>query len=186
VCCDCCGCSVDVVGTCSSRCTELVRTCGHAGGGCLGEDDGVDDGAEKLLGGSIEGGEEGRGLGCGRSSGIGILLRCTVRLDGGVYVLAGESSSLMRCSPTEGLLSYTTYWCSSSDSFPVLTSAEIIRDVRLGGRNGAKKETVSSPRLCLKRFTCSTTCRTFGTSADDADRTVMNSIASSCCGINII
>jgi hypothetical protein len=59
-----------------------------------------------------------------------------VRLDGGVYVFAGGPSSLMRCSPTEGLLSYITYWCSSSDSFPELTSAEIIRDVRRGVRNG--------------------------------------------------
>ena len=91
--CDCgcdCGC-VGVVGTCPSSGAELVRTrtCGHRGGGCLGEDDEGDDDAGKLLGDGIGGGEGGRGLGCGRSSGIGILLRCTVRLDGGVYVFPG-------------------------------------------------------------------------------------------------
>ena len=133
--CGCCGCCAGVVGTCDSRGAELVRTRGHGGEGDEGDDD-----AEIFLGDSIGGGEGGRGLACGRSSGIGILLRCTVRLDGGVYVFPGGPSSLMRCSPTEGLLSYITYWCSSSDSFPSLTSAEIIRDVRRG-RNGVKRET---------------------------------------------
>jgi hypothetical protein len=105
-----------------------VRARGH-GGGCLGEGEGGDD-AETLLGDCTAGGEGGRGLACGRSSGIGILLRCTVRLDGGVYVFPEGPSSLMRCNPTEDLLSYITYWCSSSDSFPTLTSAEIIQYVR--------------------------------------------------------
>jgi hypothetical protein len=118
---------VGVVATCTSTGAELVRTCGHGGAGGLGEDvEGTDD-AEKFLG-EGEGGR-GLGLGCGRSSGIGILLRCTVRLDGGVYAFGG-SSSLIRCSPMEGLLSSITYWCSSSDNFPELTSAEIIRGVR--------------------------------------------------------
>jgi len=129
----CCGCCAGVVGTCTSWGAELARACGHGGGGCLGE--GNDD-AEKFLGDGTEGGEGGRGLACGRSSGIGILLRCTLRLDGGVYTFDGGSSSLMRCSPTEGLLSYITYWCSSSDSSPELTSAEIIRDVRRDGWDG--------------------------------------------------
>jgi hypothetical protein len=71
---------VGVVGTCTSRGAELVR-----GRGCPGEGDEGDDDAETLLGDGIGGGEGGRGLACGRSSGIGILLRCTVRLDGGVY-----------------------------------------------------------------------------------------------------
>jgi len=108
---------------------ELVRTRGHGGGANLSDDDEGDDDEEKVLGDSI-GGEGGRRFGCGRSSGIGILLRCTVRLEGGVYVFPGGPSSLMRCSPTEGLLSCITYWCSSSDSFPALTSAKIIRDMR--------------------------------------------------------
>lgn len=115
---------------------ELVRTCGHAGGACLSEEgddedeDGGNDGAEAFLADADRsegpGGEGGRGLlgCCGLSSGIGILLRCTVRLDGGVYAFAGGSSSLMRCRPTVGLLSCITYWCSSSDSSPELTSAE--------------------------------------------------------------
>jgi hypothetical protein len=135
--CGCCGCCGGVVGT--ARGAELVRNRGPGGGGCLGEDaEGVDD-EEKFLGDGIGGGEGGRGLGCGRSSGIGILLRCTVRLDGGVYVFPEGLSSLMRCSPMEGLLSYITYWCSSSDSFPELTSAEIMRHVRREVGNGAKR-----------------------------------------------
>lgn len=137
--CGCCGCCAGVVGACTSWGAELERTCGDGGGGCLGED-GEDEGdEEKFLGASIGGGEGGRGLGCGWSSGIGILLRCTVRLDGGAYLFAEGSSSLMRCSPTEGLLSCITYWCSSSDSFPELTSAEIMRDVRREVGNGAKR-----------------------------------------------
>lgn len=117
-----------VVEACASRGAELERICGRGeGGGCLGEGD---DDAEILLEDSSGEGMGGCGLVCGRSSGIGILLRCTVRLDGGVYVCPGGPSSLMRCNPTVGLLSYITYWCSSSDSSPVLTSAEIIRDVR--------------------------------------------------------
>ncbi|SRR5258708_7803394 len=129
VCC-CCGCCVDVVGACTSMGAELGRTCG----GCLGEDDGGDDDVETLLSDSIRGGVGGRVLGCGRSSGIGILLKCTVRLGGGVYAFAEGPSSLMRCSPTEGLVSYITYWCSSSDSFSPLTSAEIIQMRGITGR----------------------------------------------------
>ena len=168
---------------------ELVRTCGQGGTVGLGEDDEGNDDAETFLGDTIEGGEEGCRLGCGRSSGIGILLRWTVRLDGGVYAFGG-SSSLIRCSPTEGLLSSITYWCSSSDSFPELTSAENNPGCETRDRNGVKGETdgmdiVNSPRLCLKRFTCSTTCRTFGTSAGEAERTVMNNMASSCRGFSI-
>jgi hypothetical protein len=49
------------------------------------------------------------GLGIGRNSGIGILLRCTLRLDGGLYVFDGGPSSLMRRG-TVGWVSYTTYW----------------------------------------------------------------------------
>jgi hypothetical protein len=60
-------------------------------------------------------------VGRGCSSGIEILLRCTERLDGGVYAFSGESSSLMRCSPV-GCESYTTYWWSSSDRTIALTS----------------------------------------------------------------
>jgi hypothetical protein len=37
------------------------------------------------------------GMGRGSSSGIGILLRCTVRLEGGLYAFDGGPSSLMRC-----------------------------------------------------------------------------------------
>jgi hypothetical protein len=51
--CGCCGCCVGAVGTCTSRGAELVRTRGHGGGGCPGEDDEGDDDAEKLLGDSI-------------------------------------------------------------------------------------------------------------------------------------
>lgn len=100
-----------MVGIGISRGAELERiwcTCGFGDGGCRSEDVDADADAEKLLGvgdsfgGGIGGGEGGRApWGCGRSSGIGILLRCTVRLDGGVYAFGG-SSSLMRCSLVEG------------------------------------------------------------------------------------
>jgi len=62
-------------------------------------------------------------VGRGCSSGIEILLRCTERLDGGVYAFRGESSSLMRCSPV-GCESYTTYWWRSSDRTLALTSGD--------------------------------------------------------------
>ena len=54
----------------------------------------------------------------GWSSGMGILLRWTLRLFGGVYfALAGFSSSkLIRRGPFALTVSYTTYWCSSSSS----------------------------------------------------------------------
>ena len=139
--CDCCGCCAGAVGTCTSRGTELARACGHrGGGGCPGEGD---DDAEMLLGVGFGGGEGGRGLGlgCGRSSGIGILLRCTVMLDGGVYAFAGGSSSLMRCSPTEGLLSYITYCCKSSDSSPELTSGQGMNQIRDVMRSGGSMST---------------------------------------------
>jgi hypothetical protein len=92
-----------------------VRACG---GGCSGE--GVKGGG----GSSKDGWPVDAAAGVGWSSGIGILLRCTVRLDGGVYVFRGGSSSLMRCSPA-GFESYTTYWCRFSDRVPALTSEEI-------------------------------------------------------------
>lgn len=146
--CGCCGCCVGVVGTCGSRGAELERTCGRGeGGGCFGEGD---DDAEILLEDSFGGGVGGRVLGCGRSSGIGILLKCTVRLDGGVYVCPGGPSSLMRCNPTVGLLSYITYWCRSSDSSPALTSAKIIGDVRWGdGHSPSQLTTFVSQALHL-------------------------------------
>lgn len=170
-----------MVGTGMSRGAERERiwcNCGLGDGGRRSEDVDTDANVEKLLGDSLEGGfgggEGGRSpWGCGRSSGIGILLRCTVRLDGGLYAFGG-SSNLMRCSLAEGWVSYITYWCSSSDKLPVATSAEIIRNEHSTGWGDSRE----LPRLCLRRFTCSTTWRTLGTSADEAERTVMNSIAS--------
>jgi hypothetical protein len=76
----------------ASRGAELGRTCPCGLGGS-----GRGDDAEKLLDDSF-----GEGEGPGWSSGIAILLRCTVRLDGGVYAFGAGLSRLMRRSPTEG------------------------------------------------------------------------------------
>jgi len=88
-----------MVGTGTSRDAELALTCpcGLGGSGRRSEEDRDDDDAWKLPDDSFGGGEE-----RGRSSGIGILLRCTVRLDGGVYAFGAGLSRLMRRSPTEG------------------------------------------------------------------------------------
>lgn len=135
-----------MVGTGMSRGAERERiwcNCGLGDGGRRSEDVDADANVEKLLGDSLEGGfgggEGGRSpWGCGRSSGIGILLRCTVRLDGGLYAFGG-SSSLMRCSLAEGWVSYITYWCSSSDKLPVATSAEIIRNEHSTGWGDSRR-----------------------------------------------
>jgi hypothetical protein len=129
-CCCCCCCCVGIAGGSDdgplrrcicSRGLGVARACGSgtfSGGGGGG---GTGEGRCCCLG----------AVGRGFSSGIGILLRCTERLEGGVYALRGGSSSLMRCSPV-GFDSYTTYWCRSSDSTPALTSAirmsEAVRD----------------------------------------------------------
>ena len=65
------------------------------GGRCGGN---VDLGMGNAPGGARGGGGALGATGRGDNSGIGILLRCTVRLDGGVYVFfAGGPSSLIRC-----------------------------------------------------------------------------------------
>jgi hypothetical protein len=114
----------------SSRGADEARACG---GDCCC----VDEGVGELLGGCGEGWRLGA-VGRGSSSGIGILLKCTERLDGGVYAFRGGSSSLMRCSPAAGCESYTTYWCKSSESTPALTSAESdeMSDTVQGRRKG--------------------------------------------------
>ena len=125
--CCCCCCCVGMAGGSDdrplrrwSRGVEVAYAC-ESGCGA--------DGVEKLLGGG-----GGCGEGCclgavGRrlSSGIGILFKCTERLDGGGYEFWGGSSSLVRCSPM-GFESYTTYWCRSSDSNPALTSTIQMRN----------------------------------------------------------
>jgi hypothetical protein len=108
-----------MIGTDTSRGTEFARACDCGLGGC-GCGRGNEE--EETFLGDFGGGEGGPAR--GRSSGIGILLRCTVRLDGGVYAFGG-SSSLMRCSPPDVCASYITYWCSSSDRLPAVTSAKI-------------------------------------------------------------
>ena len=44
-----------------------------------------------------------------------------MRLDSGKYAFS-RSSSLMRCSLMEVCALYITYWCSSSDRLPMVTS----------------------------------------------------------------
>jgi hypothetical protein len=133
----CCCCWVGMGGGSDDRplrrciCSRGVDVACACGSGCR------TDGVEKFPGG---GGGTGEGccldaVGRGFSSGIGILLRCTERLEGGVYAFRGGSSSLMRCSPA-GFESYTTYWCRSSDGTPALTSAiqmsDTVRDSEEG------------------------------------------------------
>jgi len=59
-------------------------------------------------------GEFNVGFGC--NSGIGILLKWTVRLLGGAYLFLSSSSRLMRRGPFDTAVSYRTYWCSSWSS----------------------------------------------------------------------
>ena len=142
VACCCCCCCVGMTGGSGDR---PLR--GWSGGADVACASGCRaDGMVKLLGGGSGSGEGcclgtvGRGL----SSGIGILLKCTERLDGGVYEFRGGSSSLMRCSPV-GFDSYTTYWFRSSDSNPALTSAIRMRNAVWDSKEGQE----GSHRVCV-------------------------------------